>query len=176
VDSNVAPGETYTYAILTRGEGIEQSDKVSTDVNVPVPSRASARLDGTFSVKFKTTSQTGYVGSLGTFTLGWKFSPKCDSGSCNVTMKDVSIKDLKTTLTRKGASYSGADSAKFIGSCGGVADSSDLIIDFKVVKARIISGEWRATKVTGTVVESHPSVRGCTSGGAHFTITGTYAG
>jgi hypothetical protein len=176
LDANVSPGKSYTYAILTRGEGLEQSDKVSANVEVPVPSLASARLQGTFSIKFKTTSQTGYVGSLGTFTLGWKFTPKCGTGSCTVALKDVSIKDLRATLKRQGASYSGADSAKFIGSCGGVTDSSDLTIDFKVAKARVIDGEWRATKVTGTVVESHPALHGCTSGGAHFSITGTFSG
>jgi hypothetical protein len=176
LDQNVMPGESYTYAILTRGDGLFQSDKVSTSVKVPVPPLSSARLDGTFSVKFKTTSQSGYVGSLGKFTLGWKFTPKCDAGACNVTVKDLSIKDLKTLLTRKGVSYSGADSAKFIGSCGGVADISALTIVVKVAEADIIGGEWRAIKLTGTVVESHPAVRGCVSGGAHFSITGTYTG
>jgi hypothetical protein len=174
LDSNVSPGKTYTYEILTRGEGLFQSAKVSTDVMVPVPSLASARVDGTFEVKFKTTSQSGYVGSLGTFTLGWDFTPKCREGACNVTIKDVSIKDLKTTLTRKGATYSGSDAAKFIGGCGGVTDTSNLTVDLRVKKARIIEGEWRATKLVGTVVESHPALRGCTSGGAHFSVTANW--
>jgi hypothetical protein len=174
MDSNVAPGETYTYEILSRGEGLFQSTKVSTDVKVPVPALSSARLDGTFTVKFKTTSQYGYVGSLGNLTLGWDFKPKCKQGACKVTLKDLSIKDLKTTLTRKGVNYSGTDSAKFIGSCGGVQGTSTLTVDLHVVKARVIEGEWRATKLGGTVVESHPAVMGCTSGGAHFSVTATF--
>lgn len=176
LDSNVTPGHTYTYEILTRGEDVFQSVKVSTDVKVPVPALSTARVDGTFSSKLKTTSQFGYVGSLGHFTLGWNFNPKCKQGACTVTLKDLSIKDLKTTLTRKGVDYGGTDSAKFLGSCGGVAQTSTLTIDLKVVKARMIDGEWRATKLTGTVVESHPSALGCTSGGAHFSVTATFTG
>jgi hypothetical protein len=173
-DSNVDAGKSYTYDILTRGEGLFQSTKVSTDVKVPVPALSTARLDGTFNVKLKTTSQYGYVGSLGSLTLGWNFKPKCGQGACNVTMKDLSIKDLKTTLTRKGATYSGTDSAKFIGSCGGVQGTSTITVELHVVKARAIEGEWRATKLEGTVVESHPSVLGCVSGGAHFSVTAPF--
>jgi hypothetical protein len=176
LDPNVAPGQTYTYEILTRGEGLFQSSKVSTEVKVPVPTLASARLDGSFSVKFKTTSQSGYVGTLGGFTLGWDFNPKCRKDACDVTLKDQSIKDLKTTLSRNGINYSGTDSAKFIGSCGGVPDTSTLTVELHVVKARIIEGEWRATKLVGTVVESHPAISGCTSGGAHFNVTATFTG
>lgn len=174
LDSNVQPGKTYTYAILTRGEGLFQSDMISDDVKVPVPPISTARLDGTFNVKLKTTSQSGYVGSVGTITLGWNFKPKCKQGACNVTMKDFSIKDLKTTLTRKGAAYTGTDSAKFISSCGGVQVTSTITIDLRVVKAKIIDGEWRASKLEGTVVESHPSTLGCVSGGAHFSVNAPF--
>jgi hypothetical protein len=175
LDSNVTPGGTYTYEILTRGEGLFQSTKVSTDVNVPVPPLSSARLDGSFNVRFKTSSQFGYVGSLGKFTLVWNFKAKCDQGACDVTLKDFSIKDLKTTLTRKGGvNYSGTDSTKFIGTCGSVQQTSMLTVELQVVEADVIDLEWRATKLEGTAVESHPSAFGCASGGAHFSITATF--
>jgi hypothetical protein len=174
MDSNVTPGETYTYEILTRGKGLFQSSKVAADVTVPVPSLSSARLDGSFNVKFKTTSQHGYVGGLGSFRLIWNFKSKCDQGACDVTLTDFSIEDLKTTLRRNGVNYSGKDSTKFIGSCGSVQQASTLTVELHVVKADVIDVEWRAAKLEGTVVESHSSAFGCTSGGARFSITATF--
>jgi hypothetical protein len=149
---------------------------VSTVVEVPVPSLSVARLDGTFNAKLKTTSQYGYVGSLGNFTLGWKFTAKCDEGACDVVWKDLYYKDLKTTLHRKGVNYSGTDTGKFFGTCSGVKGSSTLTLTLHVVKAKVIHGEWVATKLDGTFVESHASAFGCVSGGAHFDLTAGFGG
>jgi hypothetical protein len=176
MDSNVKPGKTYTYEILTRGTGLIQSARVSSDVVVPVPPLSSARFEGTFDAKMKTTSQSGYSDNLGSFTLGWNFKPKCSEGSCDVTWKDLHYKDFKTALDRKGVNYSGSDTGKFFGVCGGAKGTSTLTLTLHVVKAKVIAGEWRATKLEGTLVESHSSAFGCVSGGAHFSVTATYGG
>jgi fibronectin type III domain protein len=174
MDSNVTPGETYTYEILTRGEGLFQSSRVAAQVFVPVPSLSSARLDGSFDVKLKTTSQSGYDKSLGTLTLVWNFTSRCDQGACDVTMKDFSIKDLKTTLVRHGVDYSGTDGAASISSCGSVPQASTLTLKLHVVQADVIDVEWRATRLEGTVVERHPSAFGCAGGETHFDVTATF--
>lgn len=175
-DSNVKPGKSYTYEIVTRGDGLVQSARVSAAVDVPVPPLASARLKGTFNAKMKTTSQSGYSGNLGSFTLGWNFKPKCGEGSCDVTWKDLAYKEFKTALDRKGVNYSGSDSGTFFGTCSGAKGTSTLTLTIHVVKAKVIDGEWRATKLQGTVVESHASAFGCVSGGAHFTVTASLGG
>src|SRR5438034_4085904 len=135
MDSNVTPGETYTYEILTRGEGLFQSSRVATQVIVPIPSLSSARLDGSFDVKFKTTSQSGYDKPLGTLTLVWNFTSMCDEGACDVTVKDFSIKDLKTTLVRHGVHYSGMDASASLGRRGSVPQASPLPLRLHVVQA-----------------------------------------
>jgi hypothetical protein len=175
-DSNVKPGKSYTYEIVTRGDGLVQSARVSSVVDVPIPPLSSARLQGTFNAKMKTTSQSGYSGNLGSFTLGWNFKPKCSEGSCDVTWKDLVYKEFKTTLHRKGVNYSGSDSGTFFGTCSGAKGISSLSLTVHVVKAKVIDGEWRATKLEGTMVESHASAFGCVSGGAHFTVTATLGG
>jgi hypothetical protein len=175
-DSNVKPGKHYTYEIVTRGTGLIQSARVSSEVDVPVPPLSSARFQGTFDAKLKTTSQSGYTNNLGSFTLGWNFKPKCGEGTCDVTWKDLYYKDFKTTMDRKGVKYSGSDAGTFFGTCGGAKGTSTLTLTLHVVKAKVISGEWRATKLEGTLVESHASAFGCVSGGAHFSVTATYGG
>jgi len=175
-DSNVKPGKSYTYEIVTRGDGLVQSARVSSIADVPIPPLSSARLKGTFNAKMKTTSQSGYTSNLGSFTLGWNFKPKCGEGSCDVTWKDLSYKDFKTTLDRKGVNYSGSDSGTFFGTCGGAKGTSTLTLTLHVVKAKVIDGEWRATKLEGILVESHASAFGCVSGGAHFSVTATLGG
>jgi hypothetical protein len=174
VDSNVTPGATYIYEILTRGTGLFQSSRVATQVVAPVPSLSSARLDGSFNVRFKTTSQSGYVRELGTFRLVWNFTSMCDEGACDVTVRDFSIKDLKTTLARHGVNYSGKDSTTFIGSCESVQQTSTLTVKLHVVEADVVDVEWRSTRLEGTVVESHPSAFGCAAGGAHFDVTAAF--
>jgi hypothetical protein len=172
-DSDVKPGKTYTYGIVARGPGLP-SDRVSVEVKVPIPPLSAARLAGNFNAKLHSTSQYGYSGDVGDLTLGWNFKPKCAEGACDVTWKDLHFKELKSVLDRKGTNYSGSDSGKFFGQCSGVTGTSSVTLDLHVVKAKVIQGEWRATKLEGTFVESHPSFLGCTSGGAHFNATVSY--
>jgi Fibronectin type III domain len=174
-DTNVKPGRTYTYGIVTRGTGILESDQVTTEVDVPVPPLSSARLEGNFNAKLHSTSQSGFSGDVGDLAEGWNFKPKCKEGACDVTWKDLHYKELKTVLARKGAGYKGSDSGKFFGQCSGVVGVSSVALELHVVKGRVIGGEWRATKLEGTLVESHPSSLGCVSGGVTFTATVTYA-
>jgi hypothetical protein len=174
-DTNVKPGRTYTYGIVTRGTGILESDQVTTEVDVPVPPLSSARLEGNFNAKLRSTSQSGFSGDVGDLAEGWNFKPKCNEGACDVTWKDLHYKELKTVLARKSAGYKGSDSGKFFGQCSGVVGVSSVTLDLHVVKGRVIGGEWRATKLEGTLVESHPSSLGCVGGGVTFTATVTYA-
>jgi hypothetical protein len=170
VDSNVTPGKTYTYEVLARGDGILESGRVSTQVTVPTPPLAAARLDGNFNVKLRTVSQSGYIDRLGSFTLGWNFDPKCSEGACAVVWTDLGNNGVKATLRRSGVSYRGRDKAKFTGQCNSVQGTSTLELTLRVTKARAIAGDWRATRLTGTLKESHPSQFGCVSGGATFAL------
>lgn len=169
-DEDVVPGKNYTYEIEALGGGLV-SDRASVEVKTKVPPLKDARLKGTFNVQLTTDSQYGFQSSLGKFTLGWKFSPKCESGACNVTVKVLNFNQLKATLKRKGTSYSGSDSGKFNAVCSGTATTSTLTFQLKVKKAKAISDEWRATRLVGTLKQADPAGLGCVGAGATYSIT-----
>jgi hypothetical protein len=169
-DEDVAPGKKYTYEIEALGDGLV-SDRASIDVKTKVPPLKDARVQGTFNVSLTTTSQYGFQESLGKFTLGWRFSPKCDSGACNVTVKVLSFKELKGTLKREGTSYTGHDNGKFNASCAGTRTSSTLTFHLTVKKAKAISDEWRATKLVGSLKQVDPAGLGCIGAGATYSVT-----
>jgi hypothetical protein len=173
IDHNVFPGKSFTYEVITRGYGALESERASTQVKVPSPSLSVARVSGTFNAKLHTVSQSGYVGSLGNFTAGWSFAPKCDQGSCSVVWGDLGEKTLNAMLARRGLNYSGSDTGKFLGQCGLVMGDATVTVAFHVAKARARDGEWVATKLVGTLTEHHASQLGCTSGGATFNVTAT---
>ena len=173
VDHNVFPGKIFMYEVVTRGDGVLESERASTQVEVPVPPLSAARVTGNFNVKARTTSQHGFTNSLGNFTMGWNFSPKCDQGACSVVWRDLTEKTLKATLKRKAASYSGSDGGKFLGKCGSVLTDGTVTVTFHVTRAKAIGSDWRASKLVGTVTNTIPSQLGCVSAGVTLSITAT---
>jgi len=168
-DDTVVPGKTYTYELVARGSGLV-TDPVSATAETPIPSLASARVEGDFNVKVSLSSETGFTSYPEHLTLGWHLKPKCAAGPCNVVWTDLNEGSFKATLTRKKATYSGSDKGDFGGMCGSTHVESTLTIEFHVTKAKAINGEWRASKLVGTLVDSSPSQFGCVSATANLNI------
>jgi len=168
-DDTVVPGKTYTYELVARGSGLV-TDPISATAETPIPSLDSARVEGDFNVKVSLESETGFTSYPDHLTLGWHFKPKCDEGPCNVTWTDLNEGSFKATLTRKKATYSGSDKGDFGGMCGSANVESTLTIEFHVAKAKAINGEWRASKLVGTLVDFSPSQFGCVSATANLNI------
>jgi hypothetical protein len=173
-DEEVRPGETYVYEVEGAAEGLV-SRRASVTVKIEVPPLRTARLEGTFDVRVKTISQSGYTDTIEDFSMGWEFRPKCDEGACKVVWRDVSFRGLRAALKRQGATYSGADDARFIGGCGDVQGTSTVTLALRVKRAGVRSGEWRALRLVGTMKESHPAELGCVSGAATFSVTARLA-
>jgi hypothetical protein len=172
VDSDVLPGKEYTYEVLARATGVV-SERVAVGVETPVPPLKSARVEGIFDVKFKVVSQSGFESYTGAFNAGWQFEPKCPAGPCDVRWSDLAEKSLKATLKRKKDTYSGSDSGDFNSVCGETEVITNLTIEFRVTKAKGIEGEWRATKLVGTVEQVEDAQLGCVSSNATLSITAT---
>jgi hypothetical protein len=173
-DTEVRPGKKYDYEIRSKGASAA-SDPVSDEVRIKTPSLAEARLDGDFGVSVKVVSQSGYS-SFERGSLGWHFKPKCRDGACDVVWQDVVLKNVHAVLKQKGKEYSGSYHGYFGVSCGGTHSSSTVDVSFKVAKARALAGEWRATKIEGTVDNSEVSQFGCISGSASVAVKGTLRG
>jgi Fibronectin type III domain len=170
-DTNVNPGKHYKYTIESRSGSILISDQVTAEIDVPTPANKDARVQGNFNVVANPTSQYGFQADFKKITLGWNFKPKCDEGACKVTWKDLTFKQLKVVLDRKGGTYTGDDTGKFNIKCGSVTVSSTVTIDIHVTKAKAISGEWRASKLEGTFTVTDPSELGCVSSKVVFSVT-----
>jgi hypothetical protein len=167
-DFDVGPGHSYTYEIRSHGPS-GFSDPLSTDAKIAVPPLRAARLEGNFGVKAKVVDQSGYATFEGS-TFGWHFRPKCGKGPCNVTWRDVTDKHMHALLKREQARYSGSYTGLFLVKCEGTRSTSFVELSLKVVKARAIAGEWRATRLTGTLSSSESAQFGCVSSHAEQAV------
>jgi hypothetical protein len=174
-DTSPRPG-TYTYGVLATTDGALQSDQATIEVTVDTPPLTKARVEGTFNVKTTAISQDGYLDPTGGYTLGWSFDPKCDEKACDVVWKDINDKEFTTTLHRKGLSYTGSDSGKFNVTCGGAVLVTKLAISFKVVRATVLDGEWRASTIEGSLTQSEEPQLGCVGSQAVMSLAATLLG
>ena len=173
-DTAVKPGKTYAYEI--RSKGVTKSSEPATDeVKIKTPSLKEARLEGDFGITTKVVSESGYS-SFGRVDTGWRFKPKCGKGPCDVVWRDVLLDNVKAILKQDGKKYTGEYHGYFGVSCGGSHSSSSVDVKFTVVRARALDGEWRATKIQGTVDSSEVSQFGCVSGRATVSVKGTLRG
>jgi len=170
-DGDVRPGKQYRYEIRSKGASAS-SNWVSDEVNIKTPSLKAARVEGDFGITAKTVSQSGY-GRFESPSFGWHFKPKCRHGACSIVWRDVSLKNIHAVLEQKGKEYTGSYHGYFGISCQGTHSTSSVEVAFKVMKARAIAGEWRATKLEGTVENSEVSQFGCISGRATVSFKGT---
>jgi hypothetical protein len=173
-DTTVEPGTAYAYEVEPRGgAGSVPAPRVAVSVTTPVPSMRSARVEGDFTVKVKVVSQKGFETFTNSYTLGWHFEPTCPTGACDVEWTDLAESSLQATLTRTGVSYRGSDSGKFNVKCNDAEVKSTLSVAFDVTKAKGIDGEWRATKLKGTLTETEDAQLGCVASKAVLSITAT---
>jgi len=163
-----SPGRQYVYEIEARSADAS-SDRIPATAETPVPPLRAARLAGAFNVRTRTLSQSGYV-SYQAPVFGWSFKPRCRTGACEARWSDLHRKRIRTTLERRGARYRGSYTGPFTTHCAGTPATSSVEIEFKVVAARVIGREWRATRIVGTLDQSEPVQLGCTSSGASHSL------
>lgn len=109
----------------------------------------------------------------GPVNLGWRVIPVCDEGPCDVKFSVVGVKETATTLRFAKGAYQGAYTSNDLVRCGASAASATYTIRFTVTRADVVKGEWRATKIAGTVVQRSPAQLGCVASGADYDATGS---
>jgi hypothetical protein len=165
-------GKEHTYQVSATGSGLTSS-LVAFQVYLPAPSLALSRLEGDFNVRAKLQHQSGFRSYPSPFTIGWHFIPKCADGACDVAWSDLSTKSFRAALKRHGFSYGGSDTGDFRSVCGHTHVQSKLDISFRVVKAQVRDGVWRATRLIGTIVQTDAPQLGCVGASATLSITAT---
>jgi hypothetical protein len=173
-DEDVAPGKTYTYEIEARA-GELVSDRAAVEATVRTPPLRVARVQGTFNVRTKELSSSGYS-DFAAGTMGWQFRPRCGQGACDVRWNDLQRKSVRAVFKRDGARYEGNYTGFFFVRCGNARVTSSLTIRFKVDAARAMGAEWRATRLLGTLNQSEAAQLGCVSSRARLSIRANLTG
>jgi hypothetical protein len=169
VDAKVRPGKKYTYEVRARGRG-DYSEPVTAGVRIKVPPLKAARVEGDFNAIAKVVSKTGYTRFGSATTFGWHFKPNCRRGACAVVWRDVFAKRVRATLRRDGARYAGNYTGFFAVKCGSTNSTSSVDLELTVKNARAIAGEWRATRLEGTLTSSEAPQFGCVAARAVTSI------
>jgi hypothetical protein len=172
-DDQAVPGHRYSYSIKAFSTGSVWSSTVKVKIRTPNAPPSRARLTGSFTVKLVATRSFGLGAGNSNETTGWVFKPKCASGPCPAVWTDLHVAGMKTLLRRSGANYSGAVSTRFNVVCGNKSLVSRFTLQLRVIKAAVVNGEWRATRVKGTFTERTPAVLGCVKSGIDYTFTGS---
>ena len=134
----------------------------------PPPLR-EARLVGSFSVRTRILSKDGY-GTYVAPIFGWRFRPVCRENACDVRWRDLHDRSIHGKLSRHGARYRGSYAGYFYMECSGARVTSSLWIRLKVVKARMLAGDWRATRLVGTVHQREETQLSCHASEARLAL------
>jgi hypothetical protein len=167
-DEDVVPGRRYSYEVEAQA-GELVSTRVAAETTTPTPPLRAARVEGTFSVRTKELSSTGYT-RLREPTYGWQFRPRCRSGACDVRWSSLQQKRVRGLVNRHGARYQGSYTGFFNVLCSGARATSSVTIRFRVAAARPIGSEWRAARLLGTLTQSEAAQLGCVSSRAKLAI------
>jgi hypothetical protein len=168
VDDHLTPGEDYSYEIEARaGELI--SERVGVEARTPIPPLRAARVVGVFNVRTKQLSASGYR-THPVQNFGWRLRPRCSEGSCDIRWNDLQSRRIRSVLERRGARYKGTYRGVFNTTCAGARSVSVVRIRFRVAAARMIDGEWRATRLKGMLYQTEASQLGCVSSYARTSL------
>lgn len=171
VDGVVVPETTYDYGVTAVDAGGATTASSAVAVETHAPPVADARLEGRFAMKMHITGQSGLQGGASGGGMLFLYDPACAKGPCDVTWSRKG-RTGSGRLDRSDASYDGTVHGSFqIGNCHGGSLTETLAFGTKVIDAGVVHGEWRATKIEGTLHES-AGASGCVTA----TIDWTFAG
>ena len=168
VDEGAIPGGNFTYEIRTQSLDGRYSEPISIEVSTPLPPRSAARVAGIFDVRADVTSSYGISG-YEDVTFGWRLTPSCDDRACGFRLSDT-VNDITVVSKRKGGTYTAPFTGRLGISCGDAPVTSSGTVELRVKTAKVIGGEWRATRLVGTMSHSETAQLGCRSSGATLSL------
>ncbi len=173
IDDEVAPENRYRYEVVAIGSDRGASRPSKVGIRTEALPEAFARVQGRWVLALKVQSSTISAGG-GRILI--TFTPKCERGPCPVGW---AFEEPANTGTARndGARYHGSGVGGFLTfDCHGLTASSMVTVEFRVEQAHTVRNAWRATKISGTLTESVPSVSNCLSARNVWTFTGTAQG
>jgi hypothetical protein len=140
----------------------------SAEPQEPRPLR-EARLAGSFTVRTRIVAQTGY-GTYVAPIFGWRLTPLCGERACDVRWHDLHDRSIHGVLSRHGARYRGSYTGYFYMDCSGAHVTSALRLRLRVVKARMLGDDWRATRLVGSIRQREGTQLGCHGSEARLAV------
>ena len=134
----------------------------------PPPLR-EARLVGSFTVRTRILTKSGY-GTYVAPIFGWRFRPVCRENACDVRWRDLHDRSIHGKLSRHGARYRGSYAGYFYMECSGARVTSSLEIRLRVAKAGMLAGDWRGTRLVGSVHQREGTQLGCHASAARLAL------
>jgi hypothetical protein len=170
-DGNVAPSTVYAYRVEAFGHGFLESESEPIQVRTRSAPTEDAPVKGTFDMRLVLTSVDN-INGLKTHTAGWRLSPACASDPCGVHLVDIHRVFPAMELRRAGKGYLIKDRGRLDLQCSGTPTEVSYRLEFRVTKAGVVDGEWRAERIEGTFNERVAAQLGCSSGVAVYRVTG----
>jgi hypothetical protein len=173
-DEDVLPDTAYRYEVVAIADDDSASARATVKVRTDDAPPATARLEGVFNVRFDETNRFGYASGTGSLlrTLGFRFRPDCDEGSCDTSLTGMRFKGFEMDLSKKGGTYRGSVSFRGFGRCGSTPTTSSFSVTVEPGEARGVDGDWQVTGITGSLSQRAAAQLGCVSAGSDFTFTG----
>jgi hypothetical protein len=172
VDEGLLPAHEYTYAVRAFSSA-GQSELTFIRVTTRKAPKASARVDGLFSVAFSKGSHRGFASFQSQSGSEWMLSPVCDSGPCDVVWRSLDYPGARMTLRRRAGVYQGLYLGDLRIGCGNSKPISVLASRMRVTEANALDEEWAATALHGSLVVRTRPQFGCVGSKVSYSIDAT---
>jgi hypothetical protein len=171
-DADVEPGTRYRYTVVgVDAEGIRTAGATAA-LRTGEPKLALARLEGSFVVRMTVDRASGTADPVRGGAISFTFDPACRSGPCPVGW---SVRHARAggTLRRDDTIYQAKlRTPLFIRNCFGDLVDEALVVRLRVTRAAPLEGEWRATKIEGSIKEVS-SYGGCVTASIDWNVHGS---
>jgi hypothetical protein len=170
-DGNVAPSTVYDYRVEAFGHAFLESESEPIQVRTRSAPTEDAPVKGTFDMRLVLSSVDNITG-LKTHTAGWRLTPACAKDPCGVRLVDIHRVFPAMELRRAGKGYLIKGRGRLDLQCAGTPTDVSYRLEFRVTKAGVVDGEWRAERIEGSFEERVAAQLGCSAGVAVYRFTG----
>jgi hypothetical protein len=172
VDETAQPGARYRYEVTGVDPQGRATDAAEASIETGEPALRQARLAGAFVMKMRVLEATGTRKPVRGGGIYYSFDPRCRSGPCDVRW-GVRRARTEGILRRRRATYAARlRTPLFVRNCFGDVVDERLDVRLRVTAAAPVGGQWRATRIEGSVGEVS-KFRGCVTASIDWSVRGS---
>ncbi len=172
VDRTVAPGTSYSYTVTLYDAASTSSAPAVTTVRTKSAPARLARLDGIYDVRMTRTAIVGATGFGKRETSGWRLRPRCTTGACRTSLRDIHVRDVSMVLALRHGVYTGTATIHGLVTCSHAPATSAYAVTLHPSKARMVGDAWTVTVVLGTIHVDTVQQLGCVASHITYAVRG----